>query len=101
MKTILVVLAVCLSLFLIWFWHPEREPDPTPLTSDQLAQMQRMLAIPDRTPEEWQATCAISYDFGPQERGTGHCSIQVIVDCPPDCGVYKLLQEDKLLHRIR
>jgi hypothetical protein len=101
MRAALASAFIVLLVIAIWMLGPMmREPDPVSLTPDQLAQMNRMLAIPDRTPDEWQAACAIPYDFGPSERGSGRCSMQVIVDCPPDCGVYKTLQEDKLLRRI-
>jgi hypothetical protein len=50
--------------------------------------------------EEWERFCGVRYDFGPGERGQHHCSIQVIADCPPDCGTFKMLREDRLLRRV-
>lgn len=80
--------------------HPATPLDWSTLTPEQQAYYRKMFETPILTPDEWEARCGTKYDFGPNERGQGHCSIQVVVDCPPDCGVYKILQEDRLLRRI-
>jgi hypothetical protein len=60
-------------------------------------QMHRMLQQPAWTPEQWSAFCE---QTSPNE-GVQHCGMAVIVDCPPDCGVYALLQHDPFLRRIQ
>ena len=60
-------------------------------------QMHRMLQQPDWTAEQWSAFCE---QTSPGE-GAQHCGMAVIVDCPPDCGVYALLKHDPFLRRIQ
>jgi hypothetical protein len=60
-------------------------------------QMHRMLQQPAWTAEQWSEFCE---QTSPGE-GAQHCGMAVIVDCPPDCGVYALLQHDPFLRRIQ
>ena len=76
-------------------------PEPQPMwTPEQREYWRTTFETPTRSPDEWQAACGKTWDFGPNDRGQTHCSIQVVVDCPPDCGVYKILVEDELLRRV-
>ena len=59
-------------------------------------QMHRMLQQPAWTAEQWSAYC----EQTSPGQGAQHCGMQVVVDCPPDCGVYALLQRDTLLRRV-
>ena len=67
---------------------------PKSATVIDIEGMRRMLTMPDFTAAQWQEFC------DPSQKGDYHCSIQVVVDCPPDCGVYRILRNDTLLRRI-
>ena len=67
---------------------------PQMATVVDLDVMRRMLAVPDLTAEQWQAEC------DPENTREHHCTLQVVVECPPDCGVYRILRNDKLLRRM-
>jgi hypothetical protein len=62
-----------------------------------IEQMNKMLEQPHWTADQWSAFC----EQTSEGEGAQHCGMQVIIDCPPDCGVYALLQHDKFLRRIR
>ena len=70
------------------------EQPPPMATEIDVVAMKRMLTMPEFTPEQWQEFC------DPSKKGDYHCSIQVVVDCPPDCDVYRILRNDQLLRRI-
>lgn len=74
--------------------------DINALSPEEQAAWHKILDTPILSPDEWQKACGTSGTIGPTEVWTNHCTIQVVVDCPPDCGVYKILREDKLLRRI-
>ena len=61
-----------------------------PAVPVDIALMQQLLQPPDWNPAGWEAFCS-------QRR---RCVMTAEVSCPPDCGVYKLLIEDRLLRRI-
>jgi hypothetical protein len=73
------------------------EAEPVISTHVDIEQMHKMLEQPHWTAEEWSAFC----EQTSEGEGAQHCGMQVIIDCPPDCGVYALLQHDKFLRRIR
>ena len=73
------------------------EAAPVISTHVDIDQMHTMLEQPDWTADEWSAFC----EQTSKGEGAQHCGMQVIVDCPPDCGVYALLQHDPFLRRIR
>ena len=73
------------------------ESPPVLSTHVDIEQMHTMLAQPDWTADQWSAFC----EQTSKGEGAQHCGMQVIVDCPPDCGVYALLQHDPFLRRIR
>jgi hypothetical protein len=58
-----------------------------------LPQMRRLLEPPHLTAEEWERNC-VGRD------GRVLCSIIVQIDCPPDCGIYRLVREDRLARRV-
>ena len=95
---VLVVL-VCLGWVLA---PPIQEPAVvhSEVSLEQQVYWRKIFEPPILTPDEWKAQCGTPYDFGPTERGHNHCTIQVVVDCPPDCSVYKILIEDRLLRRL-
>lgn len=82
--------------------QPAMLPEAGPITPEAQAYMRQLLATPVLTPDEWQRACDPMHGkkFAGVESLDSHCSIQVVVDCPPDCGVYKILREDKLLRRV-
>lgn len=85
-----LLLIVVFVLFAGWLIH-----DPVP-------QMRTVAMMPQRvvlTADEWQAFCGRHVELG-DERIDNHCTINVVVDCPPDCGVFKILQDDSLLRRV-
>lgn len=71
--------------------------DTPPQTSSavDVQQMREMLALPTWTDDEWQEWCSRT-----TEGESGHCSVVVQVDCPPDCGIYRLVREDRLARRL-
>mgnify|MGYP001500421847 CR=1 FL=1 len=69
---------------------PPGQPEWTQAQRDHWRRMQGPLL----SPEQWQAHC------DPLGGGQNVCTIQVQVDCPPDCATYKILIEDRLLRRV-
>lgn len=69
------------------------EPAPRLAPVVDVGEMYRLFEHPLWTPEEWERQC---HRRGEDE----HCSIVVQIDCPPDCGVYKLVWEDTLARRV-
>tara|TARA_R110002110_G_scaffold140472_1_gene327764 strand:- start:480 stop:797 length:318 start_codon:yes stop_codon:yes gene_type:complete len=67
--------------------------DPTPLDVD-IQVMQRMLAEPDWTPDEWERWC------DPMGGGASRCVLVVELSCPPDCGVYVSMRQNPLARVI-
>ena len=88
MRVALLLLALCMI---------GCETQPVISTTVDIEQMNKMLEQPDWTAEQWSAFC----EQTSAGEGAQHCGMQVIVDCPPDCGVYALLQHDKFLRRVR
>jgi len=72
------------------------EAPPRLATHVDVKQMEQMLDRPHLSPEEWQDYCATPALDGQ----SSHCSIAVQIDCPPDCGVYQLVYEDRLARRM-
>lgn len=69
---------------------------PRMATTVDVEQMQQMLDAPAWTDAQWQQWCE---DTAPDR--AGHCTIVVRIDCPPDCGIYRLVREDRLARRLR
>lgn len=67
---------------------------PGMATTVDVEQMRQMLDAPAWTDAQWQQWCK---DSAPGE--AGHCTIEVQIDCPPDCGIYRLVREDRLARR--
>ena len=108
LTTILAVQIVAVAtavLFLNWL---TADPIPGPpatfnlsaLSPQEQAAWHKAVDTPILSPNEWQASCGTTGRIGPNEVWSNRCTIQVVVECPPDCGVYKILREDKLLRRI-
>lgn len=69
------------------------EPAPRMATEVDLDSMRALLATPAWSADEWQRFCEGA-------AGSGVCRVTVQVECPPDCGTYRLVLTDSLARRV-
>lgn len=100
----LTIAAIVVGMLFVGWLNADPMPsgEPVTMTDAQREAIHKMLETPILSPEEWQKSCDPMHGqkWASGESLDSHCSIQVVVDCPPDCGVYKTLKEDKLLRRV-
>lgn len=98
----LYTLLILAGIALVWWGNKDEWEVPHIYEGPiDMESFRKTFETPIMSPDEWEAQCnPMKGKAWGNERLDSHCTIQVVVDCPPDCGVYKILREDKLLRRV-
>lgn len=100
---------LCFAI-LVWVFIPlprqQADIPWQPLTQEQ-ENYWHVFGVPDLTVALWEEACGgpampvaeLALPFYVNSV-LPHCTIQVAVECPPDCDLYKVLREDTSLRRI-